>query len=66
MGEPGGLPSMGSHRVGHDWSDLAAAAAARVFVKLNGKVPVIDYIFIASLLHYIAIDVPHNLKVISL
>ena len=28
MGEPGGLPSMGSHRVGHDWSDLAAAAAA--------------------------------------
>ena len=28
MGEPGGRPSMGSHRVGHDWSDLAAAAAA--------------------------------------
>ena len=28
MGEPGGLQSMGSHRVGHDWSDLAAAAAA--------------------------------------
>ena len=27
-GEPGGLPSMGSHRVGHDWSDLAVAAAA--------------------------------------
>ena len=27
MGEPGGLPSMGSHRVRHDWSDLAAAAA---------------------------------------
>ena len=26
-GEPGGLPSMGSHRVGHDWSDLAVAAA---------------------------------------
>ena len=25
-GEPGGLPSVGSHRVGHDWSDLAAAA----------------------------------------
>ena len=23
MGEPGGLPSMGSHRVGHDGSDLA-------------------------------------------
>ena len=28
MEEPGGPPSMGSHRVGHDWSDLAAAAAA--------------------------------------
>ena len=27
LGEPGGLRSMGSHRVGHDWSDLAAAAA---------------------------------------
>ena len=25
--EPGGLPSMGSHRVGHAWSNLAAAAA---------------------------------------
>ena len=24
--EPGGLPSMGSHRVRHDWSDFAAAA----------------------------------------
>ena len=28
MGERGGLLSMGSHRVGHDWSDLAGAAAA--------------------------------------
>ena len=25
---PGGLPSMGSHRVGHYWSNLAAAAVA--------------------------------------
>ena len=30
--EPGGLPSMGSHRVGHDWSDLAVAVAAAVAV----------------------------------
>ena len=29
-GEPGGLPSMGSHRVGHDWSDLAAAGSSMV------------------------------------
>ena len=27
-GDPGGLPSVGSHRIGHDWSDLVAAAAA--------------------------------------
>ena len=26
-GEPGGLPSMGSHRVGHDWSDWSDLAA---------------------------------------
>ena len=31
MVEPGGLPSMGSHRVGHDRSDLAAAAAAHLY-----------------------------------
>ena len=34
-GEPGGLPSLGSHRVGHDWSDLAAAATAPAV----GKIP---------------------------
>ena len=26
MGEPGGLPSMGSHRVGQNCNDLAAVA----------------------------------------
>ena len=30
-GEPGGLLSMGSHRVGHDWSDLAAAVAVMMW-----------------------------------
>ena len=34
-GEPGGLPSMGSHRVGHELSDLAAAAAAMHEVVIN-------------------------------
>ena len=33
-GEPGGLPSMGSHRVGHDGSDLAAAAAGTILSAL--------------------------------
>ena len=37
-GEPGGLPSMGSHRVGHNWSDLAAAAAA-AFVREGDGTP---------------------------
>ena len=36
MVEPAGLPSMGSHRVGHNSSDLAAAAAA---IKRNKIVP---------------------------
>ena len=31
--KPGRLQSMGSHRVGHDWSDLAAAAAAMASLK---------------------------------
>ena len=35
-GEPGGLPSMGSCRVGHDWSDLAAAAAEWLASQFEG------------------------------
>ena len=35
--KPGGLQSMGSHRVRHDWSALAAAAAA--FYKKNHDKP---------------------------
>ena len=34
-GEPVGLPSMGSHRVRHDFSDLAAAAAAYIHIYLS-------------------------------
>ena len=33
----GGLPSMGSHRVRHDWSDLAAEIRSIVFLCVNGK-----------------------------
>ena len=32
-GEPGGLLSMGSHRVGHDWSDLAELKRGRTLGK---------------------------------
>jgi len=42
-GEPAGLLSMGSHRVGHNWSDLAAAAE-QIRVKL------LAFIVIESLL----------------
>ena len=33
--EPGGLPSMGSHRVRHDWSDLAVAVIHKASPSLN-------------------------------
>ena len=35
MVEPGGLPSLGSHRVGHDWTDLAVAVAAAYLSKIK-------------------------------
>ena len=35
--EPGGLPSMGSHRVGHDWCDLAAAVANKFWGNFWGQ-----------------------------
>ena len=34
-GAPGGLPSVGSHGVGHDWRDAAAAAAAAIIAGSN-------------------------------
>ena len=36
-GEPGGLPSMGSHRLGQDWSDLAAAATTDIQFFVGGE-----------------------------
>ena len=35
--KPGGLPSMGSHRVRYDWRDLAAAVAAKRFIVYLAK-----------------------------
>ena len=37
-GDPDGLPSMGSHTVGHNWSDLIAAAAAISRVRRNSLI----------------------------
>ena len=53
-GEPGGLPSMGSHRVGHDWSDLAAAAAAafhKLTVLTEGN-SALQYFFLSIFFHF--------------
>ena len=49
-GEPGGLLSMGSHRVGHDWSDLAAAAEYLQFssVQLLSRVQLFSTPWIAA------------------
>jgi len=38
-GEPGGLLSMGSHRVGHHYSDLAAAVTAAAAADTSATVP---------------------------
>ena len=60
MGEPGGLPSMGSHRVRHDWSDLAASFENEILKRtqywgeqLEETYPLIAYCqFIHSLTHF--------------
>ena len=38
MGEPDGLPSMGSRRVGQDWSDSAAAAAGSSVLLFQARI----------------------------
>ena len=48
-GEPGGLPFMGSHRVGHDWSDLVAAVAEHV---MDGWLSFSGPLVHATQLHY--------------
>ena len=58
-GEPGGLPSVGSHRVGHNWSDLAAAAVYSIlkinldsiFVALPAKVHLVKVMFFPAVMY---------------
>ena len=52
-GEPGGLMSMGPHRVRHDWSDLAAAAAADMEQRTGSKLGK-EYV---KAVHYLVQDV---------
>ena len=57
-GEPCGLPSTGSHRVGHDWSDLAAAGlliictSTPLFLKPLHRFCYQKWIFPAAKLHW--------------
>ena len=55
-GEPGGLPSVGSHRVGHDWSNLAAAAAAGKCCIYHGNKSLPDTVWERGNLDYIFSD----------
>ena len=50
-GEPGGLPSMGLHRVGHDWSDLAACNLSQSHFPFS----FIEVIFILSFFFLISV-----------
>ena len=49
-GEPGGLLSMGSHRVGHDWSDLAAAGS---IMHCNINIPLLHLEYYSTQLIYL-------------
>jgi len=51
MGEPPGLPSMGSHRVRHDWSDLAAAAGAIIKLLRVGFLTLANKIVLVISIH---------------
>ena len=54
MGKPGGLPSMRSYRVGHDWSDLAAAGSyeSRCVTGISEAFSLGDYVICDSLKDY--------------
>ena len=68
-GEPGGLPSLGSHRVGQDWSDLAAVAAAAVatlFYIFKNYVSLVYYYSFVILLKFISLGLSKNLDVFTL
>ena len=54
--EPSGLPSMGSHRVGHDWSDLASK-----FKQQTSSVCACIYVWVVvvqSLISYSTLSIP--------
>ena len=73
MGEPCGLLSMGSHRVVHNWSDLAAAVAkCRLKKKKHRKSPpnrqaenrvdLPSWLLFSCVTHYVALDQRHSAR----
>ena len=60
-GEPGGLPSMGSHRVGHDWSDLAVAVDRGIVKNLFKKGIIIINCIFFTFLKLSPLLLPHSL-----
>ena len=46
-GEPGGLPSMALHRVGHEWSNLAAGAGASSSVHVISRTRILEWVTIS-------------------
>ena len=60
-GEPVGLRSMGSHRVGHDRSDLAAAAAAIIVLSFKDGNSIDNFLNLETL--KLTKTFPQNIKV---
>ena len=52
-GEPGGLPSMGSYRVRHNWSDLAAAAADTCIIVWKFTTVYLNFVILLYIICYI-------------
>ena len=62
-GEPGGLPSMRSHRVGHDRSDLAAAATAIPFLGPElAFLPLMMFSFIVSACGFLGLTISYQFQ----
>ena len=64
-GELGGLPSMGSHRVGHDCSDLAAAAVPPLRISEILETTVLLLVFVTSAKNSDELS-PHEIECFSL
>ena len=64
-GEPGGLPSMGSHRVGHDSNDLAAAAAEN-FLQISQENMSKEFLFFCLIQAFFKYKVKRYQKIESL